>query len=252
MNRKTFERVIETQRPFLLSVAANIVGEHAAPDVVQTTYMSVFHARDWRRMNAGTFTRWLVRAVQNDARNYLVARERAREHAIAFVESAQPAESEPALDDVIEVRRAVESLPPEVGAAIVACVVRGKTLREHGIETGISHDTVRRLYLHGISLLRGHLTKLPAARLYRGKDENPEARLGRGRLEHPLTAASAAFLRTWARQVRGMYERGRRLPLLLQPLVASYARWYASLPSEARTSERRRHRLTEDDLLGRL
>lgn len=76
---------------------------------------------------------------------------------------------------------------------------------------------------------------------------------GTSNLEKPLTADSASFLRSWAREeVAEMGRRERRLPEpLLQRPRASYALWYSSLPAEEQRAEQHRYRMTEDELLGR-
>jgi hypothetical protein len=54
------------------------------------------------------------------------------------------------------------------------------------------------------------------------------------------------------REVAEDKRRERRLPdPLMEPMKASYSRWYFSLPAEEQRAEQRRHGLTEDELLGR-
>jgi RNA polymerase sigma factor (sigma-70 family) len=176
MRLKQFERVIEEHRPRLLKVAENLVGEHAAKDVVQTTLLSVHESRDWQHMSVGEFKKWLTRAVQNDSKNYLEAQERAHDHEAGFAARLPVDESE--RDDAIDVRRAVAKLPEEIRAAVMAVVVEGLTVREHGAEAGVSHDTAARRVQQGLAMLRAGLTEGRAARLQESRDEQKGARDG--------------------------------------------------------------------------
>ena len=58
---------------------------------------------------------------------------------------------------VLDVRRALEQLPPNEYLALELCNIHGLTLREAGAILSIRHGTVRYRQQRGLELLRGHL-----------------------------------------------------------------------------------------------
>jgi len=70
-------------------------------------------------------------------------------------------------------------------------------------------------------------------------DENPHPRRMPKRTRNQMRAYSAKYLHRWGREIRE-HRRRERLELLQAP-TASYAKWYASLPAEAKRAEQRNY-----------
>lgn len=173
MRQGAFVRLIEEHRPRLIKIAESLVGEHAAKDVVQITLLSVHKSRDWRDMGEKEFKKFLTRAVQNDAKNYLQAQHRAFDREMAFAARLPLDESE--RDDAIDVRHAMARLPEDVQRAVYAIHVEGASEREVAEELGIPQTSLRRLVKAGLDDLRRDLgANAPAARLQEPRAHDEE------------------------------------------------------------------------------
>lgn len=155
MNRKTFERLIEEQRPRLVRVAAGIVGEHAAADVVQIAIAQAWRDGDWKTQSYNDGSRDLTVHVQGDAKNHLEAEQRSQEREAMF--TARLPHDEGERDDAIDVRYAMTKLPEEIRAAVFAVVIEGATEAEFAVEIGVNQSTVHRRVKRGLELLRDAL-----------------------------------------------------------------------------------------------
>ena len=163
MERQEFDQIVEQERRRLLRVAENLVGPEAAADVVQDALLSVFKDGQWNR-GVRDVSKWLTTAVQNAAKMHLRTSGRDCEQEATYslgIDHDAPTEDD--LAQKVDLERALAKLPDEIRAAVVAVVIEGATVREHGADVGVSHDTAHQRVQRGLAFLKACLTNDPSA-----------------------------------------------------------------------------------------
>jgi len=158
MTKDKDEKILQRLRPKLTRVAAGIVGDAYAEDVVQITFMN-----EYRKLReAEDVEAYLVEAVKRDAQNFARGEEREFERIEDFVmRYGQPAviEDVDVLDLKIDVRRALEKLPEDIRRAVWAVYAEGATWREVAEELGVSVMTLHDRVDKWLPVLREYLDR---------------------------------------------------------------------------------------------
>jgi RNA polymerase sigma factor (sigma-70 family) len=153
-----FAELVRRHGPMVLGVCRRVLGCHAdAEDAFQAAFLVL--ARKAAAVRGRPVGGWLCRVAGNVARRHRdQARRRARhEHAAAarFVSHA-PA---PTVDLAAVIDDELGRLPDRERAAVVTCLLGGRTQEEAARELGWSFGTLRRRLDRGKELLRVRLTR---------------------------------------------------------------------------------------------
>ena len=140
-----FRRLVDLTHGKLFRIAAHICGDaDDADDVVQETFI-----RAWQRIgelrDPGAVVGWLIRIVQNAARDRLRARKRSGSVSESVSDPGSGSGPDAALDDALRdalVRRAVMALSDKHRVVLLLHEVDGMTAGEIGALLGIATGTV--------------------------------------------------------------------------------------------------------------
>ena len=128
--------------PAAYRLARTIVGEHAAPDVVQEASVSA-----WRNLkglrDAERFGPWLFRIVVNRSRSHLRSQRTVREIAIDEAMSAAAPDSRPAVEARSVLMPALSRLSSDQKVVIGLHYAAGLSIAEVGLVLGLPAGTVK-------------------------------------------------------------------------------------------------------------
>ncbi|MEV0267577.1 SigE family RNA polymerase sigma factor [Hamadaea sp. NPDC050747] len=119
---------------------------HLAEDLVQHTFLQLY--RHWRRLDPSTLDAYSRRTLVNA---YLSHRRKKRETAVADVPD-RAADPVPDLD--LDVRAALDALPPRQRALVVLRHLEDISVAEAADLLGIAEGTVKSQTAHGLAKLR--------------------------------------------------------------------------------------------------
>ena len=173
----SWEQIVRDHSPRVFRLAYRLTGDrHDAEDLTQDVFVRVFRSLD--RYEPGTFEGWLHRITTNLFLDSASRRQRIRMDAMGDddVQYAGSAEALPErsfehdnLD--LDVRRALDALPPDFRAAVVLCDIEALSYEEIAVTLGVKLGTVRSRIHRARAQLRAALAhRRPVA----GADAGPE------------------------------------------------------------------------------
>ncbi|MCP2326263.1 RNA polymerase sigma-70 factor (sigma-E family) [Hamadaea flava] len=121
---------------------------HLAEDLVQHTFLQLY--RHWRRLDPTTLDAYSRRTLVNA---YLSHRRKKHETAVADVPERA---AEPAPDLGLDIRAALDALPPRQRALVVLRHLEDISVAEAADLLGIAEGTVKSQTAHGLAKLRSH------------------------------------------------------------------------------------------------
>ena len=147
--------------PAIYRVARAIVGEGAAPDVVQDVFVSA-----WRELpklrEPGRFPAWLQRIAVNRSRSTLRSHSRVREVDVALMENALPAaDFRPDVEARALLMPALLALPFDQRSVVALHYAGGLTLADTARILEIPGGTVKSRLNAALATLRRALAEMP-------------------------------------------------------------------------------------------
>ncbi|NUT35704.1 MAG: SigE family RNA polymerase sigma factor [Hamadaea sp.] len=120
---------------------------HLAEDLVQQTFLQLY--KHWRRIEPSTVDAYARRTLVNAYLSHRRARK--RETVVADVPE-RPADPTPGVD--VDIRRALDALPPRQRALVVLRHLEDISVAEAADILGIAEGTVKSQTAHGLAKLR--------------------------------------------------------------------------------------------------
>lgn len=157
-DREAFEELVREFTPAIYRVARAIVGEAAAPDVVQDVFISA-----WRELpkprEPQRFPGWLHRIAVNRSRSTLRSHSRVREVDVALVENALPAvDFRPDVEARALLMPVLLALPFDQRSVVALHYAGGLTLAETAQILEIPDGTVKSRLNAALATLRRTIT----------------------------------------------------------------------------------------------
>jgi RNA polymerase sigma-70 factor (ECF subfamily) len=161
-NKDALRRIYERHRCYLLTVAANLLGDpSAAEDVVQDAFVSFIRAAGKFQLT-GSIRGFLTTCVANRARDYI--RRDKRRPAIPLADVAPPVDENAAPVRLVEqtelllkAQKALTRLPYEQRETIVMRLHGGLRFRQIARLQNVSTKTSQSRYKYGLDKLRASL-----------------------------------------------------------------------------------------------
>jgi len=155
-------RLTEQYRPYLMAVAARLLGARLPSDcssVVQEAVVAAVQGfGGFRGRTEAEFLGWLARIVRNEALTRLRPASHVRPLPAAPGEipgdAPGPGEQASRREEVARVMAAMERLPPDHREVITLRNLQGLSLVEVAGRMGRSHDAVRQLWCRAVRRLR--------------------------------------------------------------------------------------------------
>ena len=156
----SWEEIVREHSPRVFRLAYRLTGDrHDAEDLTQDVFVRVFRSLD--RYEPGNFEGWLHRITTNLFLDSARRKKRIRMDAmgdddgqLAGSVEAQPERGFEHGNLDLDVRRALDALPPDYRAAVVLCDIEGLTYEEIAEVMGAKMGTVRSRIHRGRALLR--------------------------------------------------------------------------------------------------
>ncbi len=151
-----FELLVRRHGPLVLGVCRRALGDHAADDAFQATFLLLARRGPALREPAG-LSRWLYGVAARVAREAQrqERRRRRREQRAARPESVHPPHDDPST----EVDAAVRRLPEPYRTAVLLCDLGGRSRAEAAAELGVPAGTVASRGGRGRQMLAADLTR---------------------------------------------------------------------------------------------
>jgi RNA polymerase sigma-70 factor (sigma-E family) len=154
-DEEAFRAFAWAQRPMLRRTAYLMCGDwHQADDLVQTTLVKLYLA--WRRIHSGANPQAYTRRILT--RCYLDDRRRPWRREAPTEEVADRAAPASAAEDVLDLRAALDLLPPRQRATIVLRFWADASVAETADALDCSEGTVKSQTARALATLREHLS----------------------------------------------------------------------------------------------
>ena len=145
----SWEEIVREHSPRVFRLAYRLTGDrHDAEDLTQDVFVRVFRSLD--RYEPGNFEGWLHRITTNLFLDSARRKKRIRMDAmgdddgqLAGSVEAQPERGFEHGNLDLDVRRALDALPPDYRAAVVLCDIEGLSYEEIAVTLGVKLGTVR-------------------------------------------------------------------------------------------------------------
>jgi len=165
----SWEEIVRDHSPRVFRLAYRLTGDrHDAEDLTQDVFVRVFRSLD--RYEPGNFEGWLHRITTNLFLDSARRKKRIRMDAmgdddgqVAGSVEAQPERGFEHGNLDLDVRRALDALPPDYRAAVVLCDIEGLSYEEIAVTLGVKLGTVRSRIHRARSQLRASLAHRRAA-----------------------------------------------------------------------------------------
>ena len=161
-SRDAFRRIYEKYESFLLTLAANLLGDgSAAEDVVQDVFVSFVQSVESFRLR-GSLKSYLATCVANRARDCIRKRQRHRTVAVNEAEQTVSDANEPVQlvinsEELQRLKLAMTELPYEQREAVVLHLNGDLKFRQIAKLQNVSIKTVQSRYRYGLDKLRSNL-----------------------------------------------------------------------------------------------
>ncbi|PFG36142.1 RNA polymerase sigma-70 factor (ECF subfamily) [Flavimobilis soli] len=159
----SWEEIVRDHSARVFRLAYRLTGDrHDAEDLTQDVFVRVFRSLD--RYEPGNFEGWLHRITTNLFLDSARRKQRIRMDAmgdddghLAGSVEAQPERGFEHGNLDLDVRRALDALPPDYRAAVVLCDIEGLSYEEIAVTLGVKLGTVRSRIHRARSQLRASL-----------------------------------------------------------------------------------------------